>query len=78
MRQVIFHNWNFMRIVRLIVGASILGQGVLAKDVLLAIAGLLFATMAIFNTGCCGTGSCNISPKKNLETTKEATYEEVA
>jgi hypothetical protein len=77
MRQVIFHNWNFIRIVRLIVGVSILGQGILAKDVLLAIAGSLFATMAIFTAGCCATGSCNISPKKKLETTKEGTYEEV-
>ena len=77
MKPVIFHNWNFMRIVRLIVGASILGQGVLAKDILLAIAGGLFATMAILNAGCCGTGNCYVSSKKNVETTKEATYEEV-
>ena len=77
MKQAIFNNWNFMRVLRLVIGIAILGQAVVAKDALFGIAGLFFATMAIFNAGCCGTGSCYASPKKNAEATKEATYEEV-
>lgn len=77
MKQMIVSNWNFMRVLRLIMGIAIVVQAVMAKDALFGLAGLLLTGMAIFNVGCCGTGGCNTPAKKNAETTKDITYEEV-
>lgn len=77
MIQSIFSSWNFMRIVRLVIGIAILVQAFIAKDVLFGIAGLLFTSMAIFNAGCCGTSGCYKAPEKNIETRKDIIYEEV-
>lgn len=77
MKQVIFSNWNFMRVFRLMIGIAILAQSVIAKDMLFGLAGLLFSGMAIFNIGCCGVGGCYTNPKINSETQKDIEYEEV-
>ena len=77
MKNKIFSNWNFMRVLRLGMGIAILVQAILAKEVLFVIAGLLFSGMAVLNIGCCGTGGCGVPTKKTLETTKDITYEEV-
>lgn len=78
MKNSILHNWNLFRILRLILGIAIAVQGILAKDVLFAIAGLLFASLALFNAGCCAGGGCYPAEKKDESTTKrEIEYEEV-
>ncbi len=80
MKQSILSNWNFFRFLRLGIGIAILVQAVMARDVLFGIAGLLFASMAIFNVGCCGMGGCstpNTPAKKTSETSKDIPYEEV-
>ena len=77
MKNVIFSNWNFMRVFRLIIGIAILVQSVIAKDMLFGLAGLLFSGMAVFNIGCCGMGGCYTNPAINSETKKEIDYEEV-
>ena len=56
--KAILQGWNFMRIFRLALGASLLVQGVVAKDVFAIIIGLLFGGMAIARVGCCATNSC--------------------
>ncbi len=78
MKQSILSNFTFIRFLRLAIGIAILVQAVIAKDILLGIAGLLFTGMAVFNVGCCGSGACNISAKKNDQTTKNIIYEEVS
>ena len=77
MKQGLFNNWSIFRFLRLSIGIAIIVQAVAAKDVLFGIAGLLFTGMAVFNVGCCGMGGCNTLTKKNSETTKDITYEEV-
>ena len=77
MKQELFNNWSIFRFLRLSIGIAILVQSVAAKDVLFGIAGLLFTVMAVFNVGCCGMGGCITLTKKNAETTKDITYEEV-
>jgi hypothetical protein len=77
MKQMIFSNWNFMRALRLIMGIAIAVQAVMARDALFGLAGLLLTGMAVFNIGCCGTGGCSTPVKKNTESTKDITYEEV-
>ena len=80
MKRSILFNWNLVRFRRLGIGIAILVQAVTAKDILFAIAGLLFTGMAVFNVGCCGMGGCTIPntiTKKTTDVTKDITYEEV-
>lgn len=76
MKQVIFSNWNLIRVLRLIMGIAITVQAVMMKDVLFGIAGVLFTIMPLFNIGC-ATGNCVAPPAKEKTVTKEIMYEEV-
>ena len=77
MKQVILSNWTLMRFLRLGIGIAILVQAVIAKDILFALAGLLFTAMPVFNAGCCGTNRCYTPAKKTTDAKKDITYEEV-
>ena len=55
MKDIIFKNWNVIRFLRLGIGLAIVVQAIIASDVMIALAGLLFTGMAVFNAGCCGT-----------------------
>ena len=76
MKQIVFNNWTFIRLLRLVMGIVIVVQAVIAKDILFGIAGLLFTGLAVFNLGCCGTGGC-YTPINKSNTIKEISYEEV-
>lgn len=77
MKETILHNWNFMRVLRLIIGIALLMQGIMRHDGLMAILGAVFSLMPILNIGCCGTNGCAISPKKTDNKTEETDYEEI-
>jgi len=77
MKKILLSNWNLIRVLRLGIGIAILVQAIVEKDVLFAIAGLLFSGMAVFNIGCCGAGGCNVLNSKTSEIEKDITYEEV-
>ncbi len=77
MKQLVFTNWTFFRVLRLLIGIAIIIQAVMAKDTLFGFAGLLFTVMAIFNAGCCGAGGCDTTISKNPKPIKDITYEEV-
>lgn len=66
-----------MRALRLMIGLAIIVQAIISRDLLLAIVGLSFSGMALFNIGCCGTAGCNTPVKKNVEPAKDITYEEL-
>lgn len=78
MKQAIFSNWDFMRFVRLGLGIAIIVQSVIARDWMMGMMGVLFTSMPVFNIGCCGASGCATPVKKDIEPTKEITYEEVA
>lgn len=77
MKEALLNNWTFMRFLRLVAGIAIFVQAVINKDILFGIAGLTFTAMAVFNIGCCGASGCYTPVKKNTETAKDITYEEV-
>lgn len=79
MWQVIKSNWNFMRILRLLVGIIALWQAILMKDYLLGAAGIMLMGMSVFNIGCCGANGCstNVPRSGPAEAQKEITYETV-
>ena len=74
--KTMLQGWNFMRIFRLVLGAAIVVQGVIAKDVLTIILGFIFGGMAVANIGCCGTSGCAIKPSAG-DKTKTTNYEEL-
>jgi len=77
MKQTIFSNWNFIRLLRLGVGIAILVQAFIARDILFAFLGLIFTTMPVFNIGCCGTQGSYVPVDKDPDKVKEISYEEV-
>ncbi|MFY7964385.1 MAG: hypothetical protein ACOVO1_05780 [Chitinophagaceae bacterium] len=77
MKSTIFNNWNFFRILRLILGIIIIVQSIYSKDWQISIIGLLFTGLAVFNIGCCGAGGCYTSSKSSQNNNKEIKYEEV-
>lgn len=74
----ISQGWNFIRMLRLILGSAIMVQGIVAKDTVTIILGVAFAGMAIANIGCCGFGGCAVTPRTTTNNkTEEIHYEEV-
>ncbi len=63
--KVLLTGWNFMRLLRLVLGVAILVQGIIAADLLSILLGVVFGGMAIANIGCCGAGACSINNMKN-------------
>jgi hypothetical protein len=70
MKYVILHNWNFFRGLRLILGIIIIVQAVMSREWIFGMMGFFFAGMALFNQGCCGTGTCNNPIKKEIDPNK--------
>ncbi|WP_317900005.1 hypothetical protein [Aurantibacillus circumpalustris] len=76
--EAILKNWSFLRVVRVALGLFILVQGIVNSDTLSILLGAVFAGMAVFNVGCCGTGGCGISQDKHETTAnKEVSFEEI-
>lgn len=58
-------SWDFVRILRLVIGVTVIGQAFIMQEWLLGIGGGMLTTMAVLNIGCCGTQGCSVSPKKD-------------
>lgn len=75
--KTILQGWNFMRILRLVLGIIIAVQGIVAGETLTVILGLLFAIMSVANIGCCGKNGCAVNPARSIRNkTKDINYEE--
>jgi hypothetical protein len=76
MKDIIFNDWNFMRIFRFVLGIIILIQALKADDKMMLFFGALFIILPLFNLGCCGS-SCAPTFSKEKSIKKEFNYEEV-
>lgn len=76
MMKTYFSSWNILRVLRLVAGVFIIGQGIVTRDWIFAGAGVLFSLMPIFNIGCCAASGCK-TPVRKTGNTEEITYEEV-
>lgn len=76
--RTLLTRWNGMRIIRLVLGVIVIGQGVNNGEVLYYVLGGMLVLMALANAGCCGAGGCAVNPRsaKGKEE-KEIVYEEV-
>ncbi len=77
MKSILLSNWSLMRIIRLVIAVAIVIQGAYNHNWMLLVLGSLFASMAIFNVGCCAANGCSTKPTNISEKEKEIEYEEV-
>lgn len=72
-------SWDGMRIFRMAVGVALIIQAIVVQDILIGLAGGLFAFMALTNTGCCGAGACSTGRRsgKKSDSAEEVSYEEL-
>jgi hypothetical protein len=73
----ILQGWNFMRILRLVLGMIILVQGIMIKDIPSAILGFILGGMAVANVGCCGTNGCAVNPVRPVKNKVKIEHEEL-
>ncbi|HLF53260.1 hypothetical protein [Flavobacterium sp.] len=67
----IYTNWNYIRVIRLVLGVIVMIQAVYTKTYLFLIPGILFTGMALFNTSCCGSNGCAIPKSENKKQQEE-------
>jgi hypothetical protein len=76
----ILKGWNFMRVVRLLIGLYAGWQSVVMQEWMLGLAGVFVAGTALMNVGCCGVNSCQPMIKTKTGAAgspKDVIYEEV-
>ena len=78
LKTALLTNWNFMRWLRLAIGAYMLFQAGLLHDSMLGFFGAFFLFQSLTNTGCCGTRNCAVPIRKKDETKTEVVeFEEI-
>ena len=75
--KAILQTWNFIRILRLVLGVAILVQGIISKDIPSIFLGIVFAALPFFNVGCCGSNSCAIDSARAIKNKINIDDEEV-
>lgn len=77
-KKTLLTDWNFMRILRLVLGIYIAVQAVETLSLLSGVVAAFFMFQAITNTGCCGSNGCAVPTKKTkTDTVEEVEYEEI-
>ena len=69
LKQRLFSNWHFMRIVRLVLSVALLVMAMQGKDVAMGGLGLFFLITTIAGLGCCSPQGCSI-PERNTKQIK--------
>ena len=64
-KQMLVSNWNFMRVLRLVIGVFIAGQAIKTQDVFSGLIAAFLLFQAVTNTGCCGAQGCSTPYSKN-------------
>ena len=75
----LLHNWSFMRLLRLVLGAIAITQSFMTYEILIGLVGIILLGQAIFNIGCCGTAGCTTAACQPNKTSnnEEINYEEI-
>jgi len=75
MKQRIFSGWNFMRFLRLGIGAYFAVQTVETMEIFSGLIAAFFLFQAITNTGCCGANACAMpNVKDNMQKPEVVEY----
>lgn len=78
MKERILAPWDWLRIIRLVIGVSVVFQAVVMQSWLLVAAGALLALMAVLNMGCGANGCAPVAgPRERVQKDKEISFEEI-
>ena len=71
-------NWNFTRVLRLMLAGAFLGAAVSSGEWVAYVVAAVFGLQSIFNVGCCGA-SCSTPPVNRMarNVVQDTDYEEV-
>lgn len=61
----LLHNWNVIRIIRLVLSIIIIVQAIQIHDFLFGGLGLFFLYQAVANKGCCAMNTCSTTKLNN-------------
>lgn len=76
--QTLLTGWNFMRWLRLILGLTISFQAIQSHDMMLGFIAVVFLFQTATNTGCCGSGGCQVPSSKPMnQKTEDVEFEEI-
>jgi hypothetical protein len=77
-KNIIFSNWNFMRVLRFGLAIYVLIEAIRTYDVVFGALASVLLLQAIFNVGCCSGGACYSNKAESNDTeNKEVIYEEI-
>lgn len=78
MFRKLFSNWSALRFFRLILGVTVIVQGVFTHDWMIGLFGVVFTSMPLLNYGCCGVNGCAVPMSKKItDKNQDVVYEEV-
>ncbi|TWF33965.1 hypothetical protein FHW36_111156 [Chitinophaga polysaccharea] len=60
----ILNRWSISRIVRLVIGVSIIILAIQMKMLMIGILGSMVLIQAIINSTCCDNGACDVKERK--------------
>jgi hypothetical protein len=63
----ILTNWNFIKVIRFVLGIIVILQALLNEKFMFLIPGVLFTVVALFNKRCCGTNGCATPKSKRKD-----------
>ena len=79
MKQRILTGWNFVRVLYLLMGITLIIQSIMAHQYGMALLGVYVAGLSVLGLGCMG-GHCNVQPKQAIPpatNTQDVTFQEV-
>lgn len=78
MKERILAPWDWLRILRLIIGVSVVFQAIVMQSWLLVAAGVLLASMAVLNMGCGVNGCTTVTgSRETQQKDQEIHFEEI-
>lgn len=77
-KETLFYNWSFIRLIRLGLGVFIAFQAVKMHDAFSGFIAAFLLFQALTNTGCCGSQHCSVPVRKNSsDHIEDVEFEEV-
>lgn len=71
MIQNLFKNWNFARLLHLLMGIFLVVEAVKSGMWFWVVIGAVFVAMPLLNIGCCNVGNCSVAKPISKKTNDE-------
>lgn len=65
MRSLLLSNWNFMRIIKILIGVYIAYEAIAREEVMIGVLAAILLYQGVFNVSTCGIGGCQVPNRRN-------------